>query len=56
MNNKFIVRWRDTKGEHFKPYADEKTARKAKKWLEEKGATNVDITVRLPKKEKEDDN
>lgn len=49
---KLIVRWTDKDGDnHRKEYTDEKQARKAKAWLEEHGATNVDVAVRIGNRE-----
>jgi len=43
-----LLRWTDDKGnQQVKEYTDEPTARKARDWLLEHGATNVDIAIRL---------
>ena len=51
----FIVRWNDGGKVHSRAYDDENVARKAKKWLMENGAQNIDITVRINKKQVEED-
>lgn len=43
---KFVVRWEMNGEEQSKEYDDEPTAKKAKAWLIERGATNIDIAVR----------
>ena len=46
--NILVLRWTDDKGnEQTKEYTDEPTARKAKAWLLEHGAKDVDIAIRL---------
>lgn len=40
---------------HSRAYDDENVARKAKKWLMENGAQNIDIAVRINKKQAEED-
>lgn len=40
---------------HSRIYDDENVARKAKKWLMENGAQNVDIAVRINKKQTEEE-
>lgn len=46
-----LLRWTDDKGnQQVKEYTDEKQARKARDWLLERGATNVDIAIRLEKR------
>ena len=47
---KFKLRWATKDGEQSKIYEDEKTAKKAKQWLLERGIDNVDIAVILPPK------
>lgn len=43
---KYSVRWTDASGEHHtKQYDKEPDARKARKWLDENGATSVDIAI-----------
>ena len=43
-----LLRWTDDKGvDHSKEYIDEREARKAKTWLLENGADNVDIAIQL---------
>ena len=56
MDVQFIVRWNDG-GEkaHSRIYDDENVARKAKKWLMENGAQNIDIAVRINKKQTEEE-
>lgn len=51
----FIVRWNDGGKVHSRIYDDENVARKAKKWLMENGAQNIDIAVRINKKQTEED-
>lgn len=46
MMLKFVVRWEQDGKTHRKEYDDEKTAKKAKAWLIERGAQNIDIAVR----------
>ena len=55
MDIQFIVRWNDEGKAHSRIYDDENVARKAKKWLMENGAQNVDIAVRINKKQTEED-
>lgn len=56
MDVQFIVRWNDGGGEaHSRIYDDENVARKAKKWLMENGAQNIDIAVRINKKQTEEE-
>lgn len=44
--NILLLRWTDGKGnQQIKEYTDEKQARKARDWLLEHGATNVDIAI-----------
>lgn len=43
---KFVVRWTQGDEDHSKVYDDEASAKKAVKWLEERGATNIDIAAR----------
>lgn len=43
---KFVVRWEKDGEQHSKVYDDEAQAKKARKWLEDKGATNIDIAAR----------
>ena len=43
---KFVVRWEKDGKTHRKEYDDEATAKKAKAWVIERGATNIDIAVR----------
>lgn len=40
---------------HSRIYDDENVARKAKKWLMENGAQNIDIAVRINKKQTEEE-
>lgn len=47
-----LERWRKA---HSRIYDDENVARKAKKWLMENGAQNIDIAVRINKKQTEED-
>lgn len=54
MDIQFIVRWNDGGKAHSRIY-DENVARKAKKWLMENGAQNIDIAVRINKKQTEED-
>ena len=49
MDVQFIVRWDDGGRAHSRIYDDENVARKAKKWLMENGAQNIDIAVRINK-------
>lgn len=49
MDIQFIVRWNDGGKAHSRIYDDENVARKAKKWLMENGAQNIDIAVRINK-------
>lgn len=51
MDVQFIVRWNDGGKVHSRAYDDENVARKAKKWLMENGAQNIDIAVRINKKQ-----
>ena len=55
MDVQFIVRWNDEGKVHSRAYDDENVARKAKKWLMENGAQNIDIAVRINKKQAEED-
>lgn len=55
MDIQFIVRWDDGGKVHSRIYDDENVARKAKKWLMENGAQNIDIAVRINKKQTEED-
>ena len=56
MDVQFIVRWNDGGGRpHSRIYDDENVARKAKKWLMENGAQNIDIAVRINKKQTEEE-
>ena len=56
MDVQFIVRWNDGGGKaHSRIYDDENVARKAKKWLMENGAQNIDIDVRINKKQTEEE-
>nr|DAQ08593.1 MAG TPA: hypothetical protein [Caudoviricetes sp.] len=55
MDIQFIVRWNDGGKAHSRIYDDENVARKAKKWLMENGAQNIDIAVRINKKQTEED-
>lgn len=55
MDVQFIVRWNDGGKVHSRAYGDENVARKAKKWLMENGAQNIDIAVRINKKQTEED-
>lgn len=55
MDVQFIVRWNDGGKVHSRAYDDESVARKAKKWLMENGAQNIDIAVRINKKQAEED-
>ena len=44
--NKLILRWTDQDGKpQSKRYDDEQSARKAKKWLLDRGALQVDIAI-----------
>lgn len=43
---KFVVRWEKDGEAHSKEYDDEAQAKKARKWLEEHGASNIDIAAR----------
>ena len=45
MDIQFIVRWNDEGKAHSRIYDDENVARKAKKWLMENRAQNIDIAV-----------
>lgn len=46
----FVLRWEENGVKKRKEYSDEATAKKARKWLEERGITDVDIAVRpMPK-------
>ena len=51
MDVQFIVRWSDGKKTCYKVYDDENVVRQAKAWLVENGAKNVDIAVRINKKQ-----
>lgn len=55
MDVQFIVRWNDRGKAHSRIYDDENVARKAKKWLMENGAQNIDIAVRINKKQTEEE-
>lgn len=55
MDVQFIVRWGDGGMAHSRIYDDENVARKAKKWLMENGAQNIDIAVRINKKQSEEE-
>lgn len=55
MDVQFIVRWNDGGKTHSRAYDDENVARKAKKWLMENGDQNIDIAVRINKKQTEED-
>ena len=55
MDVQFIVRWNDGGKAHSRIYDDENVARKAKKWLMENGAQNIDIAVRINKKQTEEE-
>ena len=55
QNLKFVVRWTDPSGKtHKKEYDDEKSARRAKEWVLNQGATSADIAVLLVKKERKE--
>lgn len=44
----YIIRWTDKNGKQWsKTYTDYLTAIKAKKWLIDQGADNIDIAVEL---------
>ena len=47
----FIVRWSAGNKAHYRVYDDESVARQAKKWLMDNGVRNVDIAVRVNKKQ-----
>lgn len=48
----YVVRWTDQDGKnHHKEYTDEPSARKARAWLEDKGATGIDIAVSIGSRE-----
>lgn len=49
----FIVRWSAGNKTHYRVYDDESVARQAKKWLMNNGVRNVDIAVRINKKQSE---
>lgn len=53
MNVQFIVRWSNGNKAHYRVYDDENVARQAKKWLIDNGVRNVDIAVRINKKQSE---
>lgn len=55
MDVQFIVRWSAGGKAYSRIYDDENVARKAKKWLMENGAQNIDIAVRINKKQTEED-
>ena len=40
--NILVVRWSDKKGSHKKEYTDQRIAYKARKWLLDNGADDVD--------------
>lgn len=44
--NILVVRWSDKKGSHKKEYTDQRLAHKARKWLLDNGADDVDIAMR----------
>ena len=45
-NIKLVVRWNDKEGKsHRREYDDEPKARKARDWLMENGASDVDIAI-----------
>lgn len=49
---KFNVRWNDLDGKpHAKQYDTEPDARKARKWLEDKGITDVDVAIVMGRRE-----
>jgi hypothetical protein len=49
---KYIARWTDLEGlNHHKEYPNEDAARRAKKWLLDRGAKAVDIAISLDGKE-----
>ncbi len=53
MDVQFIVRWSAGNKAHYRVYYDESVARQAKKWLMNNGVRNVDIAVRINKKQSE---
>ncbi len=53
MDVQFIVRWSAGNKAHYRVYDDESVARQAKKWLMNNGVRNVDIAVRINKKQSE---
>ena len=55
MDVQFIVRWSAGNKAHYRVYDDESVARQAKKWLMNNGVRNVDIAVRINKKQTEED-
>lgn len=49
---KFVVRWTDADGKnHRKEYDTEKEARKARDWLNDNGATSVDVAISMGDRE-----
>lgn len=51
MNCTFTVRWSDEKNKpHSKTYETETAAKKAKKWLLERGVRDVDVAVKINNK------
>ena len=53
MDIQFIVRWNAGNKAHYRVYDDKSVARQAKKWLMNNGVRNVDIAVRINKKQSE---
>lgn len=53
MDVQFIVRWSAGNKAHYRVYDDESVARQVKKWLMNNGVRNVDIAVRINKKQSE---
>ena len=47
MKHTYMILWQDADGsDHSKQYDDEATAIKAKRWLIEQGAVNIDLSIR----------
>lgn len=46
MNGKIILKWKDKQGKYHEKEYDAGTVKKAKQWLIDNGATEVDVCFR----------
>lgn len=52
MNHKLVLKWKDQDGkDHSREYEANQASEveKARRWLVERGAIDIDVAVRLPK-------